>query len=383
MAIQIGHANDFIYNNKDAIRKEYRITIQSNGTINASNIELGNQGDDGVTILDFDISKLNNVPLNTENKKELKNRYQPVIICRNSMGVSQTFDFDGEHFYVPNAITKNAGIYKLVYAIRENEKDTTESGESTEENVKGNTEIFTSSIFTGIVKATNYSLISFEEPEILPSVKTTSIVKPAIKIKLEGSISNNSNNNLLGYKLDKYMSYLQLQDGFSNDYGTDSYVVYFTGTVTLENGIIEQITQGYYFEKDNNDDNYKCWVPPVVTANPGIWELMIIGYTTEGHEYVSNVFEMPVVDNELVNNDDLDADTFSDVPLLDANTYTLQDADADGKSLYVTRTVMEDTSYSLNYTGSQIQALLDKVNNNVYTKEEIDALILGVIEEDF
>ena len=381
MAIQIGHANDFIYSDsRKAIRETHEITIQANGTIDAPNIILGNQGDDGVTILDFDISKLKNVPLNTENKKELRNRYQPVIICRNSMGVSQTFDFDGKYFYVPNAITKNAGTYKLVYAIRENEEDTTEGGESTEENVEGYTEIFTSSIFTGIVKPTNYSLISFDEPETLPNIKTTSLVKPAIKIKLEGSISNGS-NNLLGYKLDKYMSYLQLQDGFSNGYDTDSYVVYFTGTVTLENGVVEQITQGYYFEKDDNDGNYKCWVPPMVTANPGIWELMIIGYTTEGHEYVSDVFTMPVVDNELVNNDDLDADTFSDVPLLDVNTYTLQDANE--KLLYVTRTVMEDTSYSLNYTGSQIQALLDKINNNVYTKEEIDALIVGVIEEDF
>ena len=381
MAIQIGHANDFIYSDsRTAIRETHKITIQANGTINESNIELGNQGDDGVTILDFDISKLKNVPLNTENKEELRNRYQPVIICRNSMGVSQTFDFDGKYFYVPNAITKNAGTYKLVYAIIENENDTAESGKSTEENVEGNTEVFTSSIFTGIVKPTNYSLISFDEPEILPSVKTTSLVKPAIKIKLKGSISNNS-NNLLGYKLDKYMSYLQLQDGFSNDYDTDSYVVYFTGTATLENGMVEQITQGYYFERDDNDGSYKCWVPPMVTANPGIWELMIIGYTTEGHEYVSNVFTMPVVDNELVNNDDLDADTFSDVPLLDVNTYTLQDANE--KLLYVTRTVMEDTNYSLNYTGSQIQALLDKINNSVYTKEEIDALIVGVIEEDF
>ena len=375
MAIQIGHANDFIYNdNKDAIRQEHTITIQSNGTIDKSNIELGNQGDDGVTILHFNTKALTNKP------EYFKDRYQPVIICRNSMGISQTFNFDGEYFYVPNAITKNAGIYKLVYAIIENENDTAESGKSTEENVEGNTEVFTSSIFTGIVKPTNYSLISFDEPEILPSVKTTSLVKPAIKIKLEGIISNGS-NNLLGYKLDKYMSYLQLQDGFSNGYDTDSYVVYFTGTVTLENGVVEQITQGYYFEKDDNDGSYKCWVPPIVTANPGSWELMIIGYTTEGHEYVSNVFTMPVVDNELVNNDDLDADTFSDVPLLDVNTYTLQDANE--KLLYVTRTVMEDTSYSLNYTGSQIQALLDKVNNNVYTKEEIDALILGVIEEDF
>ena len=356
MAIQIGHANDFIYSDsRKAIRETYQITIQANGTINDYNINLGNQGDDGVTILDFDISKLKNVPLNTENKEELRNRYQPVIICRNSMGVSQTFDFDGKYFYVPNAITKNAGTYKLVYAIRENEKDTTEGGESTEEKVEGYTEIFTSSIFTGVVKPTNYSLISFDEPEILPSVKTTSLVKPAIKIKLKGSISNG--------------------------YDTDSYVVYFTGTVILENGVVEQITQGYYFERDDNDGSYKCWVPPIVTANPGIWELMIIGYTTEGHEYVSDVFTMPVVDNELVNNDDLDADTFSDVPLLDVNTYTLQDANE--KLLYVTRTVMEDTSYSLNYTGSQTQALLDKINNNVYTKEEIDALIVGVIEEDF
>lgn len=373
MAIQIGHANDFIYDNKDAIRKEYGIKIQSNGTINEPNIELGNQGDDGVTILHFDTKALTNKP------EYFKDRYQPVIICRNSMGISQTFNFDGEYFYVPNAITKNAGTYKLVYAIIENENDTAESGKSTEENVEGYTEIFTSSIFIGVVKQTNYSLISFDEPEILPSVKTTSLVKPAIKIKLEGSISNDS-NNLLGYKLDKYMSYLQLQGGFS-DYNVDSYVIYFTGTATLENGMIEQITQGYYFEKDENDGNYKCWVPPIVTANPGSWELMIIGYTTEGHEYVSDVFTMRVVDNELVNNDDLDADTFSDVPLLDVNTYTLQDANE--KLLYVTRTVMEDTSYSLNYTGSQIQALLDKINNNVYTKEEIDALIVGVIEEDF
>lgn len=367
MAIKIGHANDFTYNNdKTVIRKEHTITIQSNGTINESNIKLGNQGDDGVTILHFDITNLTNKP------ESFKDRYQPMIICRNSMGVSQTFDFDGEYFYVPNAITKNAGTYKLVYAIRENENDTRE------ENVEGNTEIFTSSIFTGIVESTNYSLISFDEPETLPSVKTTSLIKPTIFVTLAGGIGANS-STLLGYKLDKYMSYLQLQDGFS-DYNVDSYVIYFTGAAVLEGGAIGQITQGYYFEKDDND-NYKCWVPPMVTANPGIWELMIIGYTTEGHEYVSDVFKMSVVDNELVNNDDLDADTFSNVPLLDADTYTLQDAG--GKLLYVTRTVMDDTSYSLNYTGLEIQELLDKVNNKVYTKEEIDALILGVIEEDF
>ena len=368
MAIQIGHANDFTYDNdKAAIRKEHTIKIKSNGTIDESNIELGNQGDDGVTILHFDTINLTNKP------ESFKDRYQPMIICRNSMGVSQTFDFDGEYFYVPNAITKNAGTYKLVYAIRENENDTIE------ENVEGNTEIFTSSIFTGIVKPTNYSLISFDEPETLPSVKTTSLIKPTIFVKLEGGIGASS-STLLGYKLDKYMSYLQLQGGFS-DYNVDSYVIYFTGLAVSEGGAIGQITQGYYFEKDDNDGNYKCWVPPMVTANPGIWELMIIGYTTEGHEYVSDVFQMSVVDNELVNNDDLDADTFSDVPLLDADTYTLQDAD--GKLLYVTRTVMDDTSYSLNYTGLEIQELLDKVNNKVYTKEEIDALILGVIEEDF
>ena len=331
---------------------------------------MGNQGDDGVTILHFDTKALTNKP------ESFKDRYQPVIICRNSMGISQTFNFDGEHFYIPNAITKNAGTYKLVYAIIENENDTTESGESTEENVEGYTEIFTSSIFTGTVHETNYSLISFDEPETLPSVKKTSLIKPTIFVTLKGA----SSSNLLGYKLDKYMSYLQLQGGFAN-YNVDSYVIYFTGTAVLAGGVIGQITQGYYFEKDENDGNYKCWVPPIVTANPGIWELMIIGYTTEGHEYVSNVFEMSVKDNELVNNDDLNADTFSDVPLLDVDTYTLQDANE--KLLYVTRTVMEDTSYSLNYTGSQIQALLDKINNNVYTKEEIDALIVGVIEEDF
>ena len=66
MAIQIGHANDFIYSDsRKAIRATHKITIQANGTIDASNIILGNQGDDGVTILDFDISKLKNVPLNT------------------------------------------------------------------------------------------------------------------------------------------------------------------------------------------------------------------------------------------------------------------------------------------------------------------------------
>lgn len=372
MAIKIGHANDFTYDeNRTAIRKMHTINIEEDGTIKDSNIKLGNQGDDGVTILRFKLQK---------KLESFKNRYQPVIICRNSMGVSQTFDFDGEYFYVPNAITKNAGTYKLVYAIRENENDTTESGEPTEENIEGHSEIFTSSIFTGIVDPTNYGLISFDEPEILPTVtniKIDSLIKPTISVYFEGK----ANRNLLGYKLDKYMSYLQLQDGFKGDYVAESYVVYFTGTAVLEGGSIGQVTQGYYFEKDNNDGNYKCWVPPMVTANPGIWELMIIGYTTEGHEYVSNVFKMSVVDNELVNNDDLDADTFSDVPLLDADTYTLQDTNE--KLLYVTRTVMEDTSYSLNYTGSQVQALLDKINNNVYTKEEIDALIVDVIEEEY
>ena len=258
MAIQIGHANDFKYSDsKKAIRAKHTITIQANGTINASNIILGNQGDDGVTILDFDISNLNNIPLNAENKQQFRNRYQPVMICRNSMGVSQTFNFDGKYFYVPNAITKNAGTYKLVYAIRENENDTTEGGESTEENVEGYTEIFTSSIFTGVVYPTNYGLISFDEPETLPivtAIKTDSIIKPIISVYFEGK----ANRNLLGYKLDKYMSYLQLQDGFKGDYKPDSYVVYFTGTAVLEGGAIGQITQGYYFEKDKNDGNYKC-----------------------------------------------------------------------------------------------------------------------------
>ena len=46
-------------------------------------------------------------------------------------------------------------------------------------------------------------------------------------------------------------------DNIARELSENNDVVYFTGIATLENGMIEQITQGYYFEKDD-DGNYKC-----------------------------------------------------------------------------------------------------------------------------
>lgn len=344
MAITIGNigkADTFTHTTgSNAIRQLISIKIQADGTVNTSNVNLGNQGDDGVTVLYFDISDFINDP------EPFKDRYQPVIISRDASGNSQTFDFDGKYFYVPNGITRSAGVYDLVYAVWERN---TNNG-----NVSSATEIFTSSIFTGIVKPTNFGLISQEEPETLPAVLQGSFRKPKREISYLGKVKEKE-SNLLGYKLDQYITFLELYEKHAD---LQFYVVYFTGYVKTESGNSVIQTKGYCF-----DDNGRCWAPPVVTDNPGDWQVMIIGYSDNGYEFVSDVFVMKVIDNKLVNDSDLDADALSDVPLLEQTQLAL--ADSEGRPILVTQTISDQGRYVLTYVGDEIQRLLNLVNTDL------------------
>lgn len=346
MAITIGKANTFTHTTgSNAIRQLITIKIQADGTINASNVDLGNQGDDGVTILYFDISDFINDP------EPFKNRYQPVIISRGISGTSQTFDFDGKYFYVPNGITRNAGVYDLVYAIWEKNEDDGDTSGNTE-NLSSAKEIFTSSVFTGIVKPTNFGLISEDEPETLSTVVETSFIKPKRQISYLGKVKD---NNLLGYKLDQYITFLELYETHAD---LESYVVYFTGYVKTQAGDSVIQTKGYYF-----DSAYKCWVPPLVTDNPGDWQVMIIGYSDNGYEFVSDVFIMKVIDNKLVDDSELDTDALSNVPLLEQTQLAL--ADSEGNPILVTQTISDQGTYTLTYVGDEIQRLLNLVNTDL------------------
>ena len=246
MAIII-NAKDFlgvpnINFNGPAIRQTINVDVSDTGEVNSGTINLGNQGDDGVTIIHFNLSERLMSMVNS-------NHYQPMIVSIDDNGVTTTTNFNGVDFYVPNTITRLDGAYRLVYVVHE--KEQVVNG-----NIESETEIFTSAIFEGIVQPTNYPLI--DEPEELPQISETSFTKPKVVMSYRGSTETAD----IGYSMDKFIRYIEIGD--ANEL-LSQYVIYFTGYVkdSGSNTLILK-TIGYYC-----DENNRCWIPPMITQNPG------------------------------------------------------------------------------------------------------------------
>lgn len=332
----------------DAIRQTVELSINNYGKVSTTGvINLGNQGDDGVTILHFNVS-------NALSKLIENGNYQSMIIDTNQSGYERTYNFNGIDFYVPSGITLSSGEHSLVYVVMEKESST-EGG-----NTNTNSEVFASSSFIGSVNPTNAPLIT--DPKELPSVEDTNVfTKPAIKMSYKGSV----NDSEIGYAFDKYIRYIELVEKHSS---LQQYVIYYTGYVPEEDGSFNLHTFGYYV-----NENYKSWVPPVVTQNPGTWQIMIVGYNNEGAEYYSNVFIVNVIDNNL-------SDVSLNAVLLDSDLMPL--ADEDGLPILVTRPEV-GANYRLAYKGAKVDALLkktDELANVAVSGNYYDLLNVPVLE---
>lgn len=316
--------------NGPAIRQTINISVADTGEVNSDIINLGNQGDDGVTIIHFNLSERLMSMVNSGN-------YQSMIVSIDDNGVTTTNNFNGVDFYVPNTITRLDGAYRLVYVVHEKEQET--NG-----NIESETEIFTSAIFEGVVQSTNYPLI--DEPEELPQISETSFTKPKVVMSYKGSTEMVD----IGYSMDKFIRYIEIGD--ANEL-LSQYVLYFTGYVKdAESNELAIKTIGYYC-----DENNRCWIPPTVTQNPGDWQVMIVGYADNGYEYYSDVFVVNVIDNELrsLSLNDL---------VLDSNLLSL--ADENNNPILVLRPGI-GSNYVLRFAGEEINTLLDAVQTGDQT----------------
>ena len=358
---KIGKSNYGGYSNSFSIRPQINIKIQADGTINTSNLDLGNQGDDGVTLIKFDISGLVNKP----DFFKSNDRYQPLIIHRFN-GKSTSFDFDGENFFVSSDVTKNAGVHEFVYVVKEINSTPVDEYR---ENLPTKNEVFTSSIFSGTVKQTNYLQVMREDTELKTDLAVevdNFFRKPSKEISYQGKITG---SNLLGYTLDKHTTFLQLTETHPD---LNYYMVYFTGYVDNEGEpVIQTIGVGF-------DDNLKCWVPEEVTKIAGDKQLMVVGYDETGSEYFSDVFVMIVKDNKITEEDFTPDINHGDALQVSGdNGELMRLADENGNPILIKETQPATHSYLLNYTGEEVEDVLDytakgEESNNLWLNKEIN-----------
>ena len=95
-------------------------TINPDGTYTEGSVlNLGNQGDNGVTIINIDTSDLDWESLEGKNIN-LKDVYQPVLIFQDkNTGEKHSIEFDGNYFVVPSSITQKATTYNIVFTLQE------------------------------------------------------------------------------------------------------------------------------------------------------------------------------------------------------------------------------------------------------------------------
>ena len=345
-----GYAGSF------GIRQEINIKVQADGTISTSNLNLGNQGDDGVTLIRFDISGLVNKPNFFKNN----DRYQPLIIHRYK-GKATTFDFDGEEFFISSDITAGAG----------NDEYT--------ENLPTKNEIFTSSIFRGEVKQTNYPHVIQPDVELKMdlAVETDQFFrKPAKQISYKGHMLDGAaHKNLLGYTLDKHTTFLELKETHPD---LTYYMVYFTGYVEeMQDGVTQQVlkTIGVGF-----DENLRCWVPEEMTQVAGAKQLMVVGFDEIGSEYFSDVFVMTVEDNKITEEDFTpDLVQGASLEVVSDNGELMMLADENGEPILIEPRGGITTSYKLDYSGEEVEEVLDYAakgdkDGSLWLSQEIDSI---------
>jgi hypothetical protein len=308
-----------------ALRQVINLKIKADGMVVNSDgsiletINLGNQGEDWVTIIHFDLTELyeeghlgneitNDVKLYERYDAQLYFKYVTIktfealdgtIITQEEEHISSV-DFNGVDFAVPSELTQHVGEHELIYTLREKRIDI--------DNIIPKKEMFISSTFKGDVKESLISYYNNAESFDPIVVKEETLKKSSIRIQFDEEkrpVIQEDGNQRLGFECDSYI--------------TD---IVFEGLKPLYSSAI-------LFVKEGNAslvvcNNNQTWIPRKITNSAGVYKMMICAWDEFGAQFLSDTFEMEVVENFLAYNDGL-------YPI-EGNSIVL---DAEGRIIYV------------------------------------------------
>ena len=338
--------------------RETTISIANDGSVSTSGIlNLGFQGDNNVTVINIDTSKLNWGSLNGVN---LRDAYKPILIFRNlSNNETTSIEFEGNYFQVPQAITKNAVSYEIIYTLQELTEDSYQ-GNVGEDSDEGRKEVFISQVFKGTVHPSIYGLDrEWDEPdsdltsELIKSKDYEALYKPEVSIQWVGKNGLSAATTKIGNQFDSLITPLCFNGLPEVDWNT-KWTVYFWGG---------DYSNKYVFNNINQLDT--IWVPSEVTKVAQTWNMAIKAEFSSGQKLYSNTITLQVAGNFLTSTD-LNEDDVQNIaqPLYDENgdLMTLSDEDGNPITTYVETLEASGQSYTLGFSGTEVNELLGWVD---------------------
>lgn len=279
------------------LRQIIQLKIQADGTVtNMSGgdpgvLNLGNQGEDWATVVDFDLTDLYTQGLLEQEdvSNSLTAYYVAKVIVINSEGeriTSLNIPVENRHalFRVGKEITENVDQYSMIFILREKENEI--------DNYIGQVEDFVSSQFYGEVKESIYNFIPLLDNILVQEdVQFKTLKKPTIHIGFDGKKSpvlRATGGQRLGYKRDRFITDIELEELIP---GNIDYIIFF---VSYSSSVIVAVYA---------DENRRIWVPEEVTKHSGDWVIGVGAYTDNGEEFYSDTITM-VVENNFLNNED-------------------------------------------------------------------------------
>lgn len=343
-------------------REPQQVIFNLDGSLKTSRtINLGNQGDDWATCIECVIQEWEK--LSTEDYLQ---RYSMHLVFIDTNGTHTALPLIRNKFiYIPQAITAQAGEYKMVLVVSEL---TTDDNDSTQEQALNEREVFTSQLFTGRVAPTLYPVIQefhkkFDPTDLLqaPAVNlySTSLSKPLINLHAtRGELKPISQP--LGYLYDRFITPIEISTEWAQGVNQfDAILLYFISNFSsTETSVIGVLAYSVLPDLAvNNDSPVLIWVPEAVTQYATTWQMVMVGIDESGAEWYSNTITGQVIDNSLQTTD-IDPDTLTSY-LYDTDNNLLLVSLNNEES--VPLSLKAPTSYQLNYTGAEVQALLDSV----------------------
>lgn len=327
---------------QESVKPSTLITYDEKGNPDVQIVDLGTQFDHRVTFLEFNLDQLL-WNLHKEDSEKYQH-YNFLLGITNSRGETSMWEFDGGSFEIPRKITKEAGLYTFTLVIEEYR------GDGIVGNIKEEalyyTERFVAKSFKGNVSPTayrpEYDIILFD----VETDQLASLTKPSIECTMTDNGVLTLDNNILGEKLDNFVTYFKFSPGRLSGHLDKFHIVM---TFKQKDRFCCSLFEHVNTEDSNDITTHPliAWIPSEVYQNPGQWTVSIIAFmgnmdhindpnefNGDYYFYVSKETTVTVEDNVLTQSD-LDRE-----PIL---SVTLELLTADGRAI----TTADDTLYTV------------------------------------
>ena len=361
----------------EGLCRESTIVINKDGSVSNNGIlNLGFSGDNLVTVINIDTSNLNWGTLDDSGNVSLKNAYQPKLIFKDVNNTDRdkiAVEFEGNYFLVPESVTSVPTTYEIIYTLQERlnkseekHNDNVYSGNVGPDTAEEYQEIFISTSFKGVVHASYKDTVM--ETKITPTSEGLlidkdykALHKEEVLIDWIGESGLTTSNKVIGQQQDSLITPLVFKGLPKNE--TFNISICFSNKLT-----------SYIYNLTNVlvRDDFKLWVPKEITQNSQTW---LMGFTVELTDsnklFNSNTVELQVINNFL-DAEILDSDVvIQDIsePLLTSDNEMLI-YDEDGNPVVLESIETTSTSYTLSYTGQEVNTAIWWVKLNKTQIEE-------------